>query len=108
MLILTFHRRRERHAKTIDIAQEEVLTCLGLNLFDKLQKISQKLKAEEQTWDLLFHLGTLRLQKSFEVRRAGFGQWRLPAIVIETDIDSIAKFVDHPASGLCMCAMPHA
>ncbi|XP_041457045.1 gametogenetin-binding protein 2-like isoform X2 [Lytechinus variegatus] len=59
--------RRERHAKTIDIAQEEVLTCLGLHLFEKLQKIHQKLKAEERTWDLLLTFGKIKLRKSFEM-----------------------------------------
>lgn len=60
-------RRRERHAKTIDIAQEEVLTCLGIHLYERLHKIGQKLRAEEQTWQLLFHTGIDVLRKSFEV-----------------------------------------
>lgn len=59
--------RRERHAKTIDIAQEEVLTCLGLYLFEKLQKIYQKLKAEERTWELLLTFGKIKLKKAFEM-----------------------------------------
>lgn len=62
-----FKRRRERHAKTIDIAQEEVLTCLGIHLYERLHRIWQKLRAEEQTWQILFHLGIDALRKSFEV-----------------------------------------
>lgn len=62
-------RRRERHAKTIDIAQEEVLTCLGIHLYERLHRIWQKLRAEEQTWQILFHLGIDALRKSFEVLR---------------------------------------
>lgn len=62
-----FERRRERHAKTIDIAQEEVLTCLGIHLYERLHRIWQKLRAEEQTWQILFHLGIDALRKSFEV-----------------------------------------
>ncbi|XP_071946625.1 gametogenetin-binding protein 2-like [Antedon mediterranea] len=58
---------RERHAKTIDVAQEEVLTCLGLHVHERLFKISQKLRAEEQTCQLLFYLGVERLRKAFEV-----------------------------------------
>lgn len=58
---------RERHAKTIDIAQEEVLTCVGIHLYERLHKIWQKLRAEEQTWQILFHLGIDALRKSFEV-----------------------------------------
>lgn len=65
-LFFFFLRRRERHAKTIDIAQEEVLTCLGIHLYERLHKIWQKLRAEEQTWQILFHLGIDALRKGFE------------------------------------------
>lgn len=68
-LFFLFCRRRERHAKTIDIAQEEVLTCLGIHLYERLHRIWQKLRAEEQTWQLLFHTGIDALRKSFEVPR---------------------------------------
>lgn len=61
------YERRERHAKTIDIAQEEVLTCLGIHLYERLHRIWQKLRAEEQTWQLLFHTGVDALRKSFEM-----------------------------------------
>ena len=61
-------RRRERHAKTLDIAQEEVLTCLGIYLYERLYKIWQKLRAEEQTWQMLFYVSVDALKKSFEVR----------------------------------------
>ena len=64
----TFLRsRRDRHAKTLDIAQEEVLTCLGIHIYERLHRIWQKLKAEEQTWQILFYLGVDALKKSFEV-----------------------------------------
>ncbi|XP_076435116.1 gametogenetin-binding protein 2-like isoform X2 [Babylonia areolata] len=63
---LTGTNRRDRHAKTLDIAQEEVLTCLGLHIYERLHKISQKLRQEEQTWNLLFCLGVEALQKNFE------------------------------------------
>ncbi|XP_075709645.1 gametogenetin-binding protein 2 isoform X2 [Rhinoderma darwinii] len=59
--------RRERHAKTIDIAQEEVLTCLGIHLYERLHRIWQKLRAEEQTWEMVFYLGVDALRKSFEM-----------------------------------------
>uniref|UniRef100_A0AAY4EPH4 Gametogenetin-binding protein 2 n=1 Tax=Denticeps clupeoides TaxID=299321 RepID=A0AAY4EPH4_9TELE len=61
------YERRERHAKTIDVAQEEVLTCLGIHLYERLHRIWQKLRAEEQTWQMLFYLGVDALRKSFEV-----------------------------------------
>ncbi|CAN0053114.1 unnamed protein product [Lampetra planeri] len=59
--------RRERHAKTLDSAQEEVVTCLAIHLYERLHRIWQRLRAEEQTWQLLFHLGVDALRKSFEV-----------------------------------------
>ncbi|XP_038075546.1 gametogenetin-binding protein 2-like isoform X2 [Patiria miniata] len=59
--------RRERHAKTIDIAQEEVLTCLGIHIFERLHKIWQSLRAEEQTFLLLFHAGVQKLEKALEM-----------------------------------------
>lgn len=58
--------RRDRHAKTLDIAQEEVLTCLGIHIYERLHKIWQKLKEEEQTWQILFYLGADALKKCFE------------------------------------------
>nr|XP_015817293.2 gametogenetin-binding protein 2 [Nothobranchius furzeri] len=61
------YERRERHAKTIDIAQEEVLTCLGIHLYERLHRIWQKLHVEQQTWQILFHLGIDALRKSFEM-----------------------------------------
>ena len=45
--------RRERHAKTLDIAQEEVLTCLGIHLYERLYRIQQTVRDEEQTWQIL-------------------------------------------------------
>ncbi|KAI0208700.1 Gametogenetin-binding protein 2 [Lamellibrachia satsuma] len=59
--------RRERHAKTMDIAQEEVLTCLGIYLCERLHRIKQKLRAEEQTWQILFCIGVDALRKNFEL-----------------------------------------
>ncbi len=67
VFVVVVLRRRERHAKTIDIAQEEVLTCVGIHLYERLHRIWQKLRAEEQTWQILFHLGIDALRKSFEV-----------------------------------------
>ncbi|XP_053474357.1 gametogenetin-binding protein 2 isoform X1 [Ictalurus furcatus] len=61
------YERRERHAKTIDIAQEEVLTCLGIHLYERLHRIWQKLRAEEQTWQILFYLCIDALRKNFEM-----------------------------------------
>jgi hypothetical protein len=59
---------RERHAKTIEIAQEEVLTCIGIYLYERFHRIYQNMKSEEQTWQLLFYIGIKHLKKCFEVR----------------------------------------
>ena len=45
---------QERHAQTIELAQKEVLICVGLALIERMQKIHQKLKEAEHTCDLLF------------------------------------------------------
>jgi hypothetical protein len=65
--LLIFKSRRERHAKTIDIAQDEVLTCIGIYLFEKFHKVYQLIKQEEQTWQLLLYTSAVTLKKSFEV-----------------------------------------
>lgn len=57
----------ERHAATMEGAQEEVLTCLGLFLWDRLQQLWQRMRSEEQTWQLLLHLSTMALRQRFEL-----------------------------------------
>lgn len=49
--------RRERHAKTLDVAQEEILTCIGIYLFEKFDKIHRTIRSEEQIWRLLLCIG---------------------------------------------------
>ncbi|KAK3736277.1 hypothetical protein QZH41_020741 [Actinostola sp. cb2023] len=79
--------RRERHAKTLDIAQEEVLTCLGTHLWERLHRLWQKLRAEEQTWQMLFYLGVDALRKSFEVAVENkLGISRLEQVVEEISV----------------------
>ena len=58
---------RELHAKTLDIAQEEVLTCIGIHLYERFHRVCQAMRAEEQTWQLLFYASVFTLKKSFEV-----------------------------------------
>lgn len=45
----------------------QVLTCLGIHLWERLHRLWQKLRAEEQTWQMLFYLGVEALRKRFEV-----------------------------------------
>ncbi|EDO30524.1 predicted protein, partial [Nematostella vectensis] len=82
----------ERHAKTLDIAQEEVLTCLGIHLWDRLHRLWQKLRAEEQTWQMLFYLGVNALRKGFEVAvEEKLGISRLEQVVEEISEAERAK-----------------
>jgi len=46
--------KEERHAKNIEKAQQEVLICIGLTLFQRFERIQQKLMEAEKTRDLLF------------------------------------------------------
>jgi hypothetical protein len=57
----------ERHAKTMDVAQEEVLVCIGIHLWERLNRIWQKLKTEEQTWQMLFFASIETVKNQFEV-----------------------------------------
>ena len=65
--LYTLSSRRERHAKTLDIAQEEVLTCLGSYLYVRFNRLLQKIRLEEQTWQQLSYIGICCLRQNFEV-----------------------------------------
>jgi len=58
----------ERHAKSMEIAQEEILTCLGVHLHDRFFRIQQKLKVEGKAWQLLFAISVDVLRRSIEVQ----------------------------------------
>uniref|UniRef100_A0A1I8IYJ1 Gametogenetin-binding protein 2-like n=1 Tax=Macrostomum lignano TaxID=282301 RepID=A0A1I8IYJ1_9PLAT len=64
---------RERHAQTMDAAQEEVLTCIGLHLYNRLTHLAHTLRSDEQTWllSLLLCLEQLRqgLESAVEKKR---------------------------------------
>ena len=45
---------RERHVKSLDIAEEEIFTCLGIYLFERFDKILRTMKSEEQAWQYLY------------------------------------------------------
>lgn len=58
---------RERHAKTLEIAQEEVLICLGICIYERLQRISLRLREEEGTCQTLAAVGIEALYRKFEM-----------------------------------------
>ncbi|RZF40544.1 hypothetical protein LSTR_LSTR000423 [Laodelphax striatellus] len=59
--------RRERHAKTLEIAQEEVLTCLGICVYERLHRIQLRLKEEECTCQVLAAVAIDSICRNFEV-----------------------------------------
>ncbi|XP_011330593.2 gametogenetin-binding protein 2-like [Ooceraea biroi] len=58
---------RERHAKTLDIAQKEVLTCLGICLAERLHKIHRRLKEEETVCKVLAAVAVEALFRNFQM-----------------------------------------
>ncbi|XP_058445588.1 gametogenetin-binding protein 2-like [Malaya genurostris] len=60
-------KNRERHAKTLEIAQEEVLTCIGMCLYEKLRRISVCLHEEENACDVLSAVAVHALNRSFDM-----------------------------------------
>lgn len=60
-------RHRERHAKTMEIAQEEVLTCIGMCIYNRLKKIQQCVKEEENACQVLAAVAVHALCRSFDM-----------------------------------------
>ena len=56
--------KHEKHVKNMEVAQKEVLTCIGLTLFERFQNIHQKMHEAEKTCDIMFMgiLKSLRLK----------------------------------------------
>lgn len=57
---------RERHAKTLEIAQEEVLTCLGICMYERLHRVYMRVREEERTCQLFAAVAVHTLNRSFE------------------------------------------
>ncbi|KAL7030285.1 hypothetical protein ACKWTF_006601 [Chironomus riparius] len=66
-IIGSHSRHRERHAKTMEIAQEEVLTCIGMCIYNRLKKLQQCVKEEENACELLAGVAVHALCRSFDV-----------------------------------------
>lgn len=84
--------RKERHAKTIDIAQEEVCTCLSLHLYNRLHRVWLYKLTLEQTWFTLFYLGVELIHQNFEMcieKKIGIG--RMEALCLELEHDEKLK-----------------
>ena len=59
---------RERHAKTLEIAQEEVLTCLGICVSERLLRVHRKLREEEFVCRVLAAVAVEALSRKLQVR----------------------------------------
>ncbi|RHY08593.1 hypothetical protein DYB30_001057 [Aphanomyces astaci] len=57
----------DRHARTLAEAQDEVLTCLGLVVWDKLQMMWSKIQCEERSADLLLYCSIATIKHNFDV-----------------------------------------
>ena len=58
-------KQRERHAKTLEIAQKEILTCIGIIIYERLKKIYVSLREEERACQVLAAVGIHALSRSF-------------------------------------------
>ncbi|VEN60760.1 unnamed protein product, partial [Callosobruchus maculatus] len=58
--------RRERHAKTMEIAQEEVLTCLGICVYERLHRVAARVREEERTCRVFAAAAVYSLSENFE------------------------------------------
>ncbi|XP_029161178.1 gametogenetin-binding protein 2-like [Nylanderia fulva] len=58
---------RERHAKTLEIAQEEVLTCLGICMAERLHRVHRRLKEEETVCKVLAAVAVDALSRNFQM-----------------------------------------
>ncbi|XP_076303596.1 gametogenetin-binding protein 2-like [Lasioglossum baleicum] len=58
---------RERHAKTLEIAQEEVLTCLGICVAERLHRVHRRLREEETVCKVLAAVAVDALSRNFEM-----------------------------------------
>lgn len=58
---------RERHAKTLDVAQEEVLTCLGICVVEKLHRVLRRLREEETICQVFAAVAIDALARNFHM-----------------------------------------
>ena len=79
-----------RHAKTLELAQKEVLIVIGLTLFERFKKIQQKVDEAEQTYKIL-NLSLLKaLRTSFDLaadRKKGERDLELFCQELELEVD---------------------
>jgi len=60
----TFHH--ERHAKTMEMAQQEVLACFGICVYDHVQRLQNRLREQKQTLDIIMCVAIQAFRRSFD------------------------------------------
>lgn len=79
----------DRHARTISEAQDEVLICLGMVIWDKLQALWTKSRAEQRAEELLVHCAVSTLRRNFDVAvEALHGKEMMELLLAEEDDES--------------------
>lgn len=79
----------DRHARTMAEAQDEVLTCLGMVLWERLQGIWTKNRCEKRAEELVIYVGITCLQRAFNRGvEALHGQEMMAQLLAEEDADT--------------------
>ena len=66
-MFFSYSKLRERHAKTLEIAQEEVLTCVGMIMYERLRRVYVSLREEERACQVLAAVGVHALCRNFDM-----------------------------------------
>ncbi|KAL7683126.1 putative gametogenetin-binding protein [Plasmopara halstedii] len=79
----------DRHARTITEAQDEVLVCLGMVIWDKIQSLWTKLQSDKLSEELLAHCAVLTLRRNFDVAvEALHGEEMIEQLLAEEEDES--------------------
>ncbi|TMW63446.1 hypothetical protein Poli38472_002387 [Pythium oligandrum] len=79
----------DRHARTIAEAQDEVLTCLGIVIWEKMQNLWTKARTEKRSEELLVHCAVSTLRRNFDVAvEALHGKEMMEQLLAEEDDES--------------------
>lgn len=79
----------DRHARTIAEAQDEVLICLGMVIWEKMQNLWTQLRTEKRSEELLVHCAVSTLRRNFDVAvEALHGMEMMEQLLAEEDDES--------------------
>lgn len=79
----------DRHARTIAEAQDEVLICLGMVIWEKMQNLWTQIRTEKRSEELLVHCSVFTLRRNFDVAvEALHGMEMMEQLLAEEDDES--------------------